>query len=62
MLGKVLNYDTFVVCNIILKLITFSYLEHLNLNLDTYVIALSKEIQCKSVSFCGCQSNRKGRN
>ena len=62
MLGKVLNYDTFVVCNIILKLITFSYLERLNLNLDTYVIALSKEIQCKSVSFCGCQSNRKGRN
>lgn len=44
------------------ELMTRSYLEHQNLNSDTYVIALSKEIQCKSISFCGCQSNKKGRN
>lgn len=41
---------------------TFSYLEHQKLNLDTYIITLSKEIQCKSISFCGCQGNKKGRN
>lgn len=48
-------------CIFLKKLMTFAYLEHQNLNLDTYIIALSKEIQCKSISFCGCQSNKKGK-
>lgn len=44
---------------ILRALVRISYLEHQNLNLDTYIIALSKEVQCKSVGFCGCQSNKK---
>lgn len=44
---------------ILRALVRLSYLEHQNLNIDTYIIALSKEVQCKSVSFCGCQSNKK---
>lgn len=28
----------------------------------TYIIAFSQEIQCKSISFCSCQSNNKRNN
>jgi hypothetical protein len=49
----------FAAQSILRALVRISFLEHQSLYIDTYIIALSKEVQCKSVGFCGCQSNKK---
>ena len=43
----------------ILRALARLFLEHQSLYIDTYIIALSKEVQCKSGGFSGCQSNKK---
>lgn len=29
---------------------------------NTYIVAFSKEVKCKSISFCGCEKKRKIKN